>query len=240
MNFVIPMAGKGSRFIKEGYTLPKYLIQVNNKKLLEYSLESLPLQLASKIVFIALREHQEKYDIISEIHKLVEDKSIVEFVFLDDVTRGQAETVLMAKESIDFSKDLIIFNIDTHFTSKSIEKTLSNPKKKKDGVLGAFKDNGTHWSFAKLNDKNIVEKTTEKDPISNNALTGFYHFTNANDFFKVAEFCVSNGITNKNEFYIAPMYNLLIEENREFILDFVDEFTPLGTPEEVRNYEKKL
>lgn len=240
MNFVIPMAGKGSRFVKEGYTVPKYLIEVNNKKILNYSLESLPLQLASKIIFIILKEHQDEFDVVSEVSTIVGDKNLIEFVFLDGVTGGQAETVLKAKDKIDTSKDLVIFNIDTYFKSKTLAEKLSDVSQKKHGVLGAFKDDGTNWSFAKLNKDNIVEKTAEKDPISNNALTGFYHFTNPNDFFRIAELCITKGIKSKNEFYIAPMYNLLIQEGKKFVLDFVNEFIPLGTPEEVRNYEKTL
>ena len=41
------MAGEGKRFANEGYSLPKYLIKVKNKSLLEWSLDSLPIGMAS-------------------------------------------------------------------------------------------------------------------------------------------------------------------------------------------------
>ena len=239
MNFIIPMAGKGSRFIEKGYAIPKYLIEVKNKKLLEYSLESLPLELATNIIFIALKEHDLKFNIKEEISIILKNKNF-ELVLLDNVTQGQAETVLYSKDYIDFSKDLVIFNIDTYFKSNTLNKVLLNSKKKKDGVLGAFKSEGTNWSFAKTDEKGIVIETTEKIPISDNALTGFYHFTNPMDFFEIAENCVKNHIKFKNEYYIAPMYNELIKQNKKFTLDFVFDFIPLGTPEKVESYKNKL
>lgn len=60
MTFIVPMAGRGSRFVKEGYTLPKFMIEVKGKTLFEYSLESLPLEIADKIIFICLEEHEIK------------------------------------------------------------------------------------------------------------------------------------------------------------------------------------
>jgi len=44
--FVIPMAGKGQRFIDAGYNIPKYMIKVNGKELFDWALESLPLDIA--------------------------------------------------------------------------------------------------------------------------------------------------------------------------------------------------
>jgi choline kinase len=239
MNFIIPMAGNGSRFIEKGYSIPKFLIEVKNKKLLEYSLESLPLELATNIVFIALKEHNLKFDIKEEISKILKNKKF-ELVLLNNVTQGQAETVLVAKDYVDFSKDLIIFNIDTYFKSNSLKKVLVNSRKKKDGVLGSFKSEGTNWSFAKTDERGIIIETSEKIPISNNALTGFYHFTNPKDFFETAEDCVKNKIKFKNEYYIAPMYNQLIKKNKKFVLDFVCDFIPLGTPDEVEAYNNRL
>ena len=239
MNFVIPMAGRGSRFQKKGYAQPKYLIEVNGKSLLQYSLESLPLNLATKLIFILLKEHQTSFDVIAHIRREVPNK-VLEFVVIDEVTRGQGETVLLSKPYVDMDKDLLVFNIDTHFKSEGLTAVLSDEKRKKDGVLGAFHAEGTHWSFAELNEQQVVVKTAEKERISENALTGLYHFTNPDDFFSVAAYCIERGITDKNEFYIAPMYNQLIANGKEFVLDFVSEFIPLGTPEEVEQYKAKL
>ena len=89
MNFIIPMAGHGNRFKKAGYSIPKYLIEVKDKKLLQYSLESLPLELASNVIFIALKEHQELFNIKKEIKSILKEINFI-LILLDNVTEGQA------------------------------------------------------------------------------------------------------------------------------------------------------
>jgi NDP-sugar pyrophosphorylase family protein len=242
------MAGKGSRFIKAGYELPKYMIKVKGRTLLEYSLLSIPLEIISKIIFIGLREHDTEYALRSFINSLVEkickEKQLalsIHIILLDEITRGQAETVYLAKEHIPDDEDLIIYNIDTYFQSKSLKEILLDKRKKADGVIGAFNLTGKDdkWSFASTDEKGKVLKTTEKVQISQNALTGFYHFAKAKEFFDVAEYCINNLILTKNEFYIAPMYNNLIKQGKNYKLNIADVFHPLGTPEDVERFKNE-
>lgn len=239
MVFIIPMAGRGSRFSKEGYTLPKYMIEVKGKTLFEYSLESLPLEIADKIVFICLKEH-ETYN-VSEFIKDKVSHNNIKIIQLENITRGQAETALYAQEFVESDDDILIYNIDTAFNSSSLKKKLQDTLIKKDGVIGTFIDTSDDdkWSFAKIDKNNNVICTAEKDKISDYALTGLYHFTKASDFFNIVKDWIKDGKTIKNEFYIAPMYNDLISQGKNYVLDIVDDFIPLGTPEEVREFESK-
>jgi len=239
MTFVIPMAGKGSRFSQKGYKIPKFMIKVHNKSLFEYSMESLPIEIADQLIFIGLKEH-ENYGLSHFINSKV-NHSNIQIILLEEVTRGQAETVLKAIDYILPNEELLIYNIDTYFKSIQLKKKLLNKVSLQDGIIGAFKDitSDDKWSFAKVDNNGKVIKTTEKIKISNYALTGLYHFTKAEDFFNTVKFHISNNMTEKNEFYIAPMYNFLIKEGKNYQLDIVDEFIPLGTPEEVNSFEEK-
>lgn len=236
MNFVIPMAGKGSRFAKAGYNIPKYLIEVKGRTLLEYSLNSLPLEIADHIIFIALEDHINNHNLREVISNLLPGKNI-SIISLSEYTNGQAETVLTARNYINNSNDLIIYNIDTYFQSPTLKSKLLSPEKK-DGILGYFKDDAVKWSFAKVNSDNIVTETAEKIVISDNALTGLYHFTNGSDFVRVAERAIASNQTSSNEFYIAPLYNYLISEGKQFVLDYAAEFIALGTPEDVAAFKE--
>ncbi len=237
--FVIPMAGRGSRFIKEGFSEPKYMVKVKGKTLFEYSINSLPLDLADKLVFICLKDHE-----VFNVSKLINDKanhSNIEIILLDEVTRGQAETVYLTRDRIGNTDELLIYNIDTCFKSSSIRNLLLDNKQKKDGILGAFidKSNDDKWSFAKIDKGGGVVKTTEKEKISNYALTGLYHFSESIDFFEIAKEWIEEEKTVQNEFYIAPMYNDLIKRGKKYVIDVVDTFVPLGTPEEVKSFASK-
>ena len=232
MNFLITMAGEGRRFREAGYDLPKMLIKAKGKTLLEWSIDSLPLNICDRLIFVAQQKHEDEFNVSEQIKKIYGNKvKSVHFKFIDKLTRGQSETACLAKDLIDPSKPLLIFNIDTQFSSPSLEKKLL--LKNIDGVLCAFYSEEPRFSFAALDEKGFVTKTAEKEVISSNALTGLYHFTYPQDFFEAAEFAFARNETTKGEFYIAPLYNHLIKKGRRLVVDMADEVNILGTPEEL-------
>lgn len=239
ITFVIPMAGEGSRFKKDGFKIPKYMVKSKQKTLFEHSIESLPIELADKLIFVCLKEH-EKFLVSSFIKDRVVHNNI-HIVLLNEVTKGQAETVYMAKQFINENDELLIYNIDTFFHSNRLREILLDNNIKKDGLLGAFidKTKDEKWSFAKINKNKYVVQTAEKKKISDFALTGMYHFTRAGDFLNTAKTWIENGVMVKNEYYIAPMYNDLIKQGKQYVLDIADEFIPLGTPKDVKNFEER-
>jgi dTDP-glucose pyrophosphorylase len=239
VNVVMPMAGRGSRFVKAGYEQPKFLIEINGKSLLQYSLESVPLEIVDKVYFIALNEHLDSFKVQSLIERILPTLNF-EIVGLDEVTQGQAQTVLTLKDEINNLDDLIIYNIDTYFQSKRLGEFLADTDKKKDGILGAFRATEDKWSFAEVDANGFVSRTTEKEAISDIALSGFYHFTRGADFVEVAEEHVKNKSKFAGEYYVAPMYNDLIKRGNQYLVDFCDEFVALGTPEDLINYQKYL
>ena len=238
MNFLITMAGEGRRFREVGYELPKMLIEAKGKTLLEWSIDSLPLNLCTRLIFVGQQKHEDEFQLSKKVISIYGNRvRSLHFKFIDKLTRGQSETACLAKDLIDLSKPLLIFNIDTQFSSSTLEKNLL--KKNIDGVLGAFYSEEPRFSFAALNDKGFVTKTAEKEVISSNALTGLYHFTYPQDFFDAAGSAFAKNETTKGEFYIAPLYNHLIEKGRKLIVDVADEVNILGTPEELNLFLKK-
>lgn len=238
MNFLITMAGEGRRFREVGYTLPKMLIEAKGKTLLEWSIDSLPLNLCSRLIFVAQQKHEDEFQLSKKI-KSIYGKRVqsLHFRFINKLTRGQSETACLAEQLIDLSQPLLIFNIDTQFASSSLEKNLL--RKNIDGVLGAFYAEEPRFSFAALNDEGYVTKTAEKEVISFNALTGLYHFTYPHDFFEAAKSAFAKNETTKGEFYIAPLYNHLINKGRNLIVDVADYVNILGTPEELKLFLEK-
>ena len=226
------MAGLGKRFIDSGYIQPKYLIKVKNKTLLEWSVNSLPLNLSTKITFAILKSHNDKFNVVETIKKIYGHLNI-NFCIIEKVTRGQLETVLKCWNYIDKTKKLLIFNIDTKFNSQSLEYNL---KKKCDGLVGTFNSNQSRFSYAKVND-NAVTETAEKKVISNIALSGLYMFSDPYLFYEIGNNYIFQKKTTKSEYYIAPIYNDLIKIKKKIIIDEVDNIDILGTPEELDQFK---
>jgi NDP-sugar pyrophosphorylase family protein len=78
INIIIPMAGKGSRFANAGYELPKPLIDVNNKPMIELVIENLKPEIDHKFIFICQKEHLEKFTLREILIKKVENCEIIE------------------------------------------------------------------------------------------------------------------------------------------------------------------
>ena len=114
MNIIITMGGNGRRFREKGYNVPKYMIEVKNKTLFEWSMISLEnfKSINPKYIFVVKKEDNAKDFIEKEIKKLdIKNASIVE---IEKLTDGQATTVILAKEKWIEGDSLLIYNIDTH------------------------------------------------------------------------------------------------------------------------------
>jgi len=241
LNFIIPMGGKGKRFKNSKFNKPKFMIETKNKTLLEWAIQSLPLDFAHKIFFIIRKNDEQNFRVKEFIKKIMKEKfSNIKFeiLLLSKNTRGQAETVLNCKKYINNDRGLLIFNNDTYFKSTRLKSRLLSMRNQKiDGILGIFNSNNPEYSFVKIDNENKVIKTKEKKVISNFASTGMYIFSKGSDFIKSVEYAIEEEILSKNEFYISELYNILIKEGKKFTVDIADEFVTLGTPEDIKKFE---
>ncbi len=232
MNIVIPMAGAGRRFVEAGWALPKPLLPAHGRTLLEWSVDSLPLHLATRLVFVGLEEHRRAHGFEEFITRRYEQFRPL-FRWLPETTRGQSETVLVAADLLDPGAGLVIFNIDTAYTAPGLESALLDPGN--DGVLVSFPSAEPRFSYARMAGGRVVE-VREKKVISHHALTGLYHFRHTWDFLTVAEAAIAAGQREAGEYYVAPLYNRLIEEGRNFVVHECEGHWILGTPAEYETF----
>ena len=103
MKILIPMAGEGSRFAKEGYTFPKPLIDVNGKPMIQTVVENLDYD--AEYIFLVRKEHLETYvGLQSTLDRITDGK--FKIVEVDELTEGAACTALLAREHINNDDDL--------------------------------------------------------------------------------------------------------------------------------------
>lgn len=234
VNIVMPMAGRGSRFADVGIKTPKPLIDVLGRPMYAWATDSLPLGLASRVIFLCLREHLTGTDLERDIRARYAHLS-PEIVPIDQVTEGQACTVLLARELIDNDDHLVIFNADTWYRS-SFERALRTMPPTVAGTLGVFRAAGDRWSFARTDAAGRVVQTAEKRRISDLACTGLYHFSRGRDFVRYADAMIAADDRVNGEFYVAPVYNRMIEGGLEVRVDVADEAWALGTPEDMAHF----
>jgi NDP-sugar pyrophosphorylase family protein len=235
---VMPMAGRGSRFAEIGIHTPKPLINVKGKPMYAWAMSSLPLKLLQQVVFICLNEHLEERRLRDDIQLRFGYLEPV-IIGLDQVTEGQACTVLTARDLINKEEPLLIYNSDT-FCHTSLAETIPALVHNIDGLLGVFKTTGDGWSFVKVDKVGRVLETAEKKRISDWACTGLYYFKRGSDFVSYAERMIAANERVNREFYIAPVYNRMIAEGANIWIDEAKDVWPLGTPEDLNFFEQNF
>lgn len=237
MKILIPMAGEGSRFAKEGYTFPKPLIDVAGKPMIQRVVENLDFD--AEYIFLVRKEHVEKYHgLVSTLQRITNGRS--KHVIVDGLTEGAACTALLATELIDTKESLLIANSDQIISyEKQNFENLKNLTSV-DSIVWTFNDVHPKWSFVETNSRGFATRVEEKNPISNIATCGIYWYRCGSDFVKYANQMIEKDIRTNNEFYIAPVYNQLIQDGKTLIPFYVHKMHGIGTPEDLNNYLRKV
>ncbi len=238
MNIVVPMAGLGSRFVKAGFTTPKPLIPVEGRPMYAWAVESLPLQHASSLIFVLLRTMPNYEELRDDILKRYAASNPV-VLDVPELTRGQSETVLRARDLINNESPLLIHNADTAF---AIEEDWASQAMNEDlgGALVVFKSDESRWSYAREDENGYVVEVKEKVVISPWATTGAYYFGQGGDFVQLAEDAISGGETEKGEYYVGPLYNKIAAAGGRIRNYVADELYCFGTPEDLAETLKKI
>jgi len=233
-NLLIPMAGKAQRFADKGYKMPKPLIMAKTKHVIDWAMDSVWAK-DCNIIFEVRLDHINNFSIDKILRSKFGDD--IKIVVIDHDTEGSVCTCMLAEEHIDNDLPLIIYTPDVCFEPAfdpgSIDESL-------DGFILSFKANSPAHSYIELDDNGFAVKTAEKQVISSNAAVGVYYYKTGRMFMKYAKEMVDKKIKTKNEFYICPMFNMIIRDGGKVKIDHVDKMHVLGTPQELEFFVKNV
>ena len=235
MNIVIPMAGRGERFTKEGFVKPKPLIEINNKTMIEYALDSLNLD--GRYIFIVYKYSDESIN-TKLINILNKTKPGCEIIQIDYITSGPASSALLAKELIDNDQELIITNCDQimKWDSSKFINFINNSDK--DGLVVTYNSDTDKNSYIKIDTNGLGTELSEKKVISNLSLNGIHFWKKGKYFVKSTLSMISKDIRVNNEFYISMTYNQMIESGLKvgnYHIDSKHHYA-VGTPEDLKKF----
>ena len=228
MELLIPCAGKSSRFPTER---PKYLLTMPDGRLMiQYTTESL-LPKFDRVLFAILREHDEKFHSSTILKKLFPK---CEILILEEVTKGQAETVTKMLEYFDIKNSFLVKDADAYFEiSSSYESnknyiSLCNAKQLPNAKL-------YNKSFAYISDQKYILRTS-LEIISNYFSCGCYFFSEPAAF--VENFKKYEKMQIDGEFFISNIIDVMIDEGQIFHPMECTNYEDLGTYEVWKEYRK--
>lgn len=263
MKIVIPMAGRGSRFLDVSdqnpeYKTPKPLIIIKGKPMVMWAIESLPFVHLShrpskhktkvfpkELIFICRSDHHKDFKIADQLKKLFGKD--IKIILIDKITRGAAETVLKAKGYINKDEDMIVSDSDHFFEGKFLYRKILKKDVGTVGIIPVWRppDREPKWSYSLLKRDNIIA-VGEKDRVLMEmgalANIGGYYFSSGKIFVEEAEAMIKEndlyGDEGKKEFYVAPLYQRLIKKGHKIIAAITPKVWGLGTPKDVEYFEK--
>ena len=215
LQIVVPMAGRGSRFASAGYTVPKPLIPVGGRPMIQWVIENIRPRRAHHFSFLCLAEHLEKYpEVPAELGRLCPGCNIIP---VPGVTEGAACTVLLARPFIDSDDPLMIANSDQIVDLNVDEYLAASDPPGVDGLIMTFWADHPKWSYCRMRPDDTVSEVVEKQVVSNEATVGIYNFRHGREFVRAAEAMIARNLRVNGEFYVAPCYNQLIAEGAKVV-----------------------
>lgn len=229
LNLIMPMGGGGTRFGNRGYELPKPLIPIYRKPFFYWATRSIEKKVTlASLTFVVLREHIERFQIDKRILELFPKAQIV---IIPEVLPGAVLTCRAGIEKIEEDEPILFNDCDHLFLcSEFYEFCKRESFDETDGALLTFHSDENKFSYVAYDENGYVNRTVEKEVISNDAICGAYYFKNK----KIFNDAVQEYLTkcSYQEFFVSGVYNVMAEKNQKIIAFHTDEHVSFGTPEE--------
>jgi NDP-sugar pyrophosphorylase family protein len=244
MQIVVPMSGFGERFRRAGFRVPKPLIEVEGKTMLEHVVELFPG--VEDFVFVCNRDHLDEPSFrMREILERACPRGRV--VGIAPHKLGPVHAVLEVAELLDPQRPTIVNYCDFACYWDFADFRRFTEETDCAGALPAYRGFHPHslrggvYAFIRERDRwaqDIQEKQPFTDrPIDEFASSGTYYFRSARLMEQHMRECMARGLDVRGEYYVSLVYKSMFESGLPVAVYELEHFMQWGTPEDLRDYE---
>jgi glucose-1-phosphate thymidylyltransferase len=232
MKAIIPVAGRGTRLRPHTHTMPKALLHVAGKTIIEHILdEIIPLE-PEEIVFIVGH-------LGDKIQSFIEQNLDIPARFVrQEKAEGIAHAIYQTKEYIEgYDEPTLIVLGDTIFKSDLV--AVADKGASSLGVRAV--DDPSRFGVVVL-DKGRITKMVEKpdEPISNLAIAGVYYITDPGLLLRSIEHLFENDIRTRGEFQLTDALQRMIDEGHAMTTFNIDDWFDCGNSEALLDSNRTL
>ncbi|MCW5906759.1 MAG: hypothetical protein KIS94_02785 [Chitinophagales bacterium] len=222
MRIIIPMAGWGTRLRPHTLTIPKPMLPVAGKPIVQRLVEDLMASTDQKVDDIVFIIREDFGNTIAEqLLKVAADCGSKGHIRYQDEPLGTAHAILCAG---DFLKgNIIVAFADTLFKSDFKINAAQ------DGVVWVQKvANPAAFGVVKLNDSGIITDFVEKpkDFVSDLAIIGIYYFKDGAYLRSEMQYLIDNNIREKGEYQLTNALENMKAKGAQFhkgkVLEWLD------------------
>lgn len=241
MKIIIPMAGKGSRLRPHTLTVPKPLIPIAGKPIVQRLVEDIAKIAGQKIDEVAFITGDFGAEVENNLVKIAEKLGAKGSIYHQTEALGTAHAIHCAKESMQ--GPVIIAFADTLFRADFHLDTEA------DGVIWVKQvEDPSAFGVVKLDTNGFITDLVEKPKefVSDLAIIGIYYFNSAEKLMTEINYIIDNEIRDGGEYQLTTALENLRQKGAKFTLGKVNDWMDCGnknitveTNGKILEYEKE-
>jgi len=246
MQLIIPMSGIGKRFIEKGYKVPKPLIPISGKPMIQHVIEMFPG--VEEVLFIVNRDHFQNLDLKleSKLNALVPG---CEIAVIEPHKLGPAWAIAQARDYIN-TEDTVVVNYCDFACLWDFEAFKVELNSGIDGLIATYSGfhphmlENTKYAYLKLDRHGFLIEIQEKlsftdTPMNEPASSGTYGFRSGHLLLEAIDSQIAQGHSFNNEFYSSLTYKNMLEKGMSIRNFEIQRFFQWGTPEDFEEFKKQ-
>lgn len=219
------MAGRGSRLRPHTLTVPKPLVPIAGKPIVQRLVEDITRVCGEKVDEIAFVIGDFGNVVEAELLEIAKSLNAKGAIYHQDEALGTAHAILCAKKALE--GPVVVAFADTLFRA---DFTLDTEK---DGIIWVQKvEDPKAYGVIKMNENNVITDFIEKPEefVSDLAIIGIYFFKDGLKLSDELQYLIDNNITEKGEFQLTNALENMKQKGAEFYPGKVDEWLDCGNP----------
>lgn len=223
MKIIVPMAGRGSRLRPHTLTIPKPLLPIGGKPIVQRLVEDITKVCGEPVDEIAFIIGDFGTEVEQHLVKVAESLGAKGSIYYQEEALGTAHAILCAKDSL--KGNVVVAFADTLFRA---DFTLDSTA---DGIIWVNKiDDPSAFGVVKINAENVITDFVEKPTefVSDLAIIGIYYFKDGEYLKDELKYLIDNNITEKGEFQLTNALENMKQKGTKFVPGKVDEWLDCG------------
>tara|TARA_B100000809_G_scaffold266826_1_gene331960 strand:- start:5594 stop:6595 length:1002 start_codon:yes stop_codon:yes gene_type:complete len=223
MKIIVPMAGRGSRLRPHTLTIPKPLVPVGGKAIVQRLVEDITKVCGEKVDEIAFIIGDFGNQVEKDLVAVAESLGAKGSIYHQEEALGTAHAILCAKDSLE--GNVVVAFADTLFKA---DFTLDANA---EGIIWVSQiDDPSAFGVVKLNKENIITDFVEKpkDFVSDLAIIGIYYFKDGAYLKNELQYLIDNDIKGGGEYQLTDALENMKQKGTKFTPGEVKEWLDCG------------
>ena len=219
------MAGRGSRLRPHTLTVPKPLVPIAGKPIVQRLVEDITRVCGENVDEIAFVIGDFGTVVEAELLEIAKSLNAKGAIYHQDEALGTAHAILCAKKALE--GPVVVAFADTLFRA---DFTLDTEK---DGIIWVQKvEDPRAYGVVKMNENDVITDFIEKPQefVSDLAIIGIYFFKDGLKLSDELQYLIDNNIKEKGEFQLTNALENMKQKGAEFYPGKVDEWLDCGNP----------